>query len=174
MRHQIQTEQEWREWLHRQARRFSCCYDDADDLVQQTLLAFWQRFGYLPWEQRHLETMEYPQIRGWCYAKLHSLALDLKKQAHRQHEILILHDTQGGGEWLAAASDEEALIERLASGEFLASLPAYLRRVAKLYSQGYQYAEIAAHLGVSVGTVQGYLGRIKVLGRAFFGADGNK
>jgi hypothetical protein len=25
-----------------------------------------------------------------------------------------------------------------------------------------------------VGTVQGYLGRIKVLGRAFFGADGNK
>jgi DNA-directed RNA polymerase specialized sigma24 family protein len=81
---------------------------------------------------------------------------------------------KGGGEWLAAASDEEALIERLASGEFLASLPAYLRRVAKLYSQGYQYAEIAAHLGVSVGTVQGYLGRIKVLGRAFFGADGNK
>jgi hypothetical protein len=40
--------------------------------------------------------MEYPQIRGWCYAKLHSLALDLKKQAHRQHKILILYDTQGG------------------------------------------------------------------------------
>ena len=41
-------------------------------------------------------------------------------------------------------------------------------------AKGYRYTEIAAQLGVSVGTVQGYLGRIRALGRAFFGVDGNK
>jgi uncharacterized protein YerC len=80
----------------------------------------------------------------------------------------------GGGEWLAMANDEEALVERLALEAFLESLPCYLRRVAELYSEGYRYTEIAAQLGVSVGTVQGYLGRIRALGRAFFGVDGNK
>jgi|GEM_PF-2823529 DNA-directed RNA polymerase specialized sigma24 family protein len=43
MGHQMQTEQEWRAWLHRQALRFTCCHDEANDLVQQTLLAFWKR-----------------------------------------------------------------------------------------------------------------------------------
>ncbi len=79
-----------------------------------------------------------------------------------------------GGEWLAVASDEAVLVERLALEAFLESLPPYLRRVAELYSEGYRYGEIAAQLGVSVGTVQGYLGRIRALGRAFFGVDGNK
>ncbi len=79
-----------------------------------------------------------------------------------------------GGEWLVVASDEAVLVERFALEAFLESLPPYLRRVAELYSEGYRYGEIAAQLGVSVGTVQGYLGRIGALGRAFFGVDGNK
>jgi RNA polymerase sigma factor (sigma-70 family) len=173
MGHQMQTEQEWRAWLHRQALRFTCCHDEANDLVQQTLLAFWKRFGRLPWEQRHLETAEYQQICGWCCKKLRSLALDSQKRASYQHEMLILDDALRG-EWLVVASDEEALVERLGLEEFLASLPAYLRRVAELYNEGYRYTEITAQLGVSVGTVQGYLGRIRALGRAFFGVDGNK
>ena len=178
MGYQMQTEREWRAWLYRQAWCFTCSHDDAEDLVQQTLLAFWQRFGYLPWEQRYLGAIDYQQIRGWCYAKLRSQALDFKKQAYHQRELPILNDTRGRGgevgEWLAVASDEEALIERLAVEEFLTSLPTYLQRVAQMYNQGYEYAEIAARLGVSMGTVQGYLGRIKTLGRAFFGVDGNK
>lgn len=75
---------------------------------------------------------------------------------------------QRGGEWLAVVNDEEALVERIALDEFLAGLPAYLRQVAELYEAGYSYGEIAKRLGVSVGTVQGCLGRIGALGRAFF------
>jgi DNA-directed RNA polymerase specialized sigma24 family protein len=43
MKPKMQTESEWRAWLHRQAQRFNCCHDEADDLVQETLLAFWKR-----------------------------------------------------------------------------------------------------------------------------------
>jgi|FaiFalDrversion3_1042247.scaffolds.fasta_scaffold24653_2 hypothetical protein len=70
MKPKMQTESEWRAWLHRQAQRFNCCHDEADDLVQETLLAFWQRFGYLPWEQRWLEDSEYQRACGWCCQRL--------------------------------------------------------------------------------------------------------
>ncbi len=96
MKSKMQTESEWRAWLHRQAQRFTCCHDEAGDLVQETLLAFWQWFGSLPWEPRWLADSEYQRACGWCCQKLHSLAVDAHKRAFRQHEILILDDAQGG------------------------------------------------------------------------------
>lgn len=168
----MRTEEEWRRWLVQRAHGYTSCHDEADDLVQDTLLAYWQRFGCLPWE-RELDEAEYRQALGWCCHKLRSLAIDARKRACKRQEIMILDDVTGG-EWLAVVNDEEALVERIALDEFLATLPAYLRQVAELYEAGYSYGEIAERLGVSVGTVQGYLGRIGALGRAFFGIAGNK
>ncbi len=139
--------------------------------MQETLIAYWKRFGALPWE--HPEGGDsYEQAWAWCCLKVRSLALNRRNSAYHRYERLLLNDQQG--ESLAVVDEAEHSIERIAIGQFITSLPDYLRSVAVMYEAGYSYSEIAAHLGVSVGTVQGYLGRIQKLGRAFFGLDGNK
>ncbi len=172
MRSVSQTEERWRAWLYRQARCYTHCADTVEDWVQEVLVAFWQRFGLLPWEQVRDE--EERQQRGrWCRQKLRWLALDSHKCAYSQHERLTLEEI-GRGEGLAVAEVEAGCLERLAIEEFVGCLPGYLQRVAVLYNEGYSYKQIAQILGVSVGTVQGYLGRIRVLGQEFFGVPDNK
>jgi predicted transcriptional regulator len=58
--------------------------------------------------------------------------------------------------------------------QFFEHLPPYLRRVAVMYQEGYNYKEIAEALGVALGTVQRYIARIAQLGRIFFEIDDNK
>lgn len=172
MRSVSQTEEGWRAWLYRQARCYTHCADTAEDWVQETLLAFWQWFGLLPWEQvRHQE--EHSQRKRWCCQKLRWLALDTYKRAYGRHEQLILEEVRPEV-WLVGAEVEAGCLERLAIEQFAQSLPPYLQRIAVLYNAGYSYREIAEQIGVSVGTVQGYLGRIAVLGREFFGVLDNK
>ncbi len=167
----MHTEPEWRQWLMRKAVAYGFCEADAEDLVQACLHAFQRHFHFYPWEQR-LEGEALKTACGWCATKLHCLALDFLDKPARQRELLVL-DTKIG-EWLAISYPEEELLIRIAIEQFIDSLPAYLRRVASLYNLGYEYADIAVQLGISVGTVRQYMGRIKRLGQAFFGLDVHK
>lgn len=167
----MHSEDTWRQWLLRKALCFCHCEADADDLVQDCLHAFYRHFGFYPW-QRPMEGEELRSARAWCLCKLRSLAIDRAQQPHRQHELLLL-DTEVG-EYLAIDNPEEALLLRIAMKQFIASLPAYLKKVAVLYNRGYNYAEIAQALNKSVGVVQQYLQRVKRLGREFFGLEVNK
>lgn len=69
---------------------------------------------------------------------------------------------------------EEAWLQHIALEQFIASLPTYLQKVAVLYNEGYNCAEIAQALNKSVGVIRQYLQRIKRLGREFFGIEVNK
>ncbi|MFQ3611121.1 MAG: sigma factor, partial [Fimbriimonadales bacterium] len=68
MRFAFQTEEGWRAWLSRQARGYTRSADTAEDWVQETLLAFWQRFGRLPWEQV-CDEAECQRRGRWCRQK---------------------------------------------------------------------------------------------------------
>lgn len=165
------NEAAWRKALERKAEGYAANNEDVQDIVQETLVAYWQRFDALPWE--HLEESDtYRQAWGWCCLKIHSLALNRCNCAYSRYErLLIDHEA---GERLKVVEVQGDWIQQIALVQFIASLPDYLRVVAEMYESGYSYQEMAAHLGVSVGTVQGYLGRIRKLGRRFFGLDGNK
>lgn len=169
MQSEMRTEAEWRSRLCQQARCYTHCVDTAEDWVQETLLAFWHRFWMLPWEQIHDEAETHKRYR-WCCQKLRWLALDARKRAYSRHEQLIV-DSEG---FLAIDEIEADCSEKLAIEAFIETLPSYLQRVAELYSKGYSCREIARLLGVAVGTVQGYLGRIRVLGREFLGGMATK
>lgn len=164
-------ESAWRKALGQRAESLAANSEEAQDIVQETLTAYWKRFGALPWEHPEGDD-SYEQAWAWCCLKVRSLALNRRNCAYHRYERLLLNGQQG--ESLAVVDDVEHSIERIAIGQFITSLPDYLRSVAVMYEAGYSYSEIAARLGVSVGTVQGYLGRIQKLGRAFFGLDGNK
>ncbi len=167
----MHTEDAWRQWLAREASRFCTCASEADDLVQDCLYAFYRRFHFYPW-QHPMEPGEHRSARAWCLCKLQSLARDRAKQPYRRQELQLL-DTEIG-EYLAVDNPEEAWLQQIALEQFIASLPAYLQKVAVLYNQGYDYAEIAQALHKSVGVVGQYLQRIKRLGREFFGIEVNK
>ena len=166
----LSTEQQWRAWLTQQARRIVHCQDDAEDVVQDTLLAYWKRFGSLPWDEC-ADDAQLQRKCAWCCQKLRALALDLCRRAHRRYETLILNDDVRGGEQLAVADIQDTLLQQVALHEFLASLPMSLQRVAKLCSDGYSYVEIAEQLNVQVDTVKRYMARIRLLGQAFFGGS---
>lgn len=165
------TEYAWRQALRRKAKMDVFCHETVEDIVQETLIAFWQRTGLLPWEYPQ-GTECYKHAWVWCCLKVRSLIINKNALAYKRYERLLV-DAEGG-EQLAFVDDSDDWIKRLALEQFFAVLPDYLRAVAEMYEAGYTYREISAHIGVSVGTVQGYLGRIRKFGRAFFDAEGNK
>jgi RNA polymerase sigma factor (sigma-70 family) len=166
----MHTPSDWQAWLLRQARHYAVCEADANDLVQDCLHAYQRRFGRYPWEHAHTrEAIQH--ARCWCQQKIHSLAIDRAKQPCRQRERLLDADLC---EYLAGENPESDWIWCIAIQQFIDSLPPSLQKVAVLYNQGYEYAEIASALGLSAGSVKQYLQRIKQHGRAFFGLDVNK
>ena len=151
------NETAWRKALERKAARYAACTEEAQDIVQETLIAYWQRSGTLPWE--HLEESDtYRQAWRLCCLKVRSLTLNKHSCAYKRYEKLLVDSETG--ERLEVVDDSQERIQQIAIEQFIASLPDYLRAVAEMYESGYSYQEIAAHLGVSGGTVQGYLGRI--------------
>ena len=166
----MHTPSDWRAGLLQRAMHYAVCEADASDLVQDCLHAYQRRFGSYPWEHAHTqEDIQHAQC--WCQQKLRSLATDRATQPSRQCERLLGTELF---EYLAVENPEEDWIWHIAMQQFIDSLPTSLQKVAVLYNQGYEYAEIASALNLSVGSVKQYLQRIKRLGRAFFGLDVNK
>ncbi len=152
--------------LQRIARRWTNHTADAEDLAHECLYAYYQRFGDWPWENEPQHALR------WCRCKLRALAQDHAKRSQGRRAQVSLDAPECPP--VEAPRWEADLLDHLAMEQFLESLPAYLRRVARLYNAGYDYKAIAHSLGVSVGTVQGYLKRIARFGREFFGVDDHK
>ncbi len=166
----MHTPSDWQQWLLRRAMHYSVCEADASDLVQDCLHAYQRRFGSYSWEHAHTQA-DIQHACCWCQQKIHSLAIDRAKQPPRQRERLL---DACLCEYLAVENPEADWVMHIAILQFIDSLPTSLQKVAVLYNQGYEYAEIASALSLSVGSVKQYLQRIKRLGRAFFGLDVSK
>ncbi|GIV05195.1 MAG: hypothetical protein KatS3mg016_0770 [Fimbriimonadales bacterium] len=152
--------------LQRIARRWTNHTADAEDLAHECLYAYHQRFGDWPWENKPLHALR------WCRCKLRALAQDHAKRSYRRHAQVSLDAPECPP--IKAPRWEADLLDNLAMEQFVSSLPLYLQRVARLYDAGHNYKEIAHLLGVSIGTVQGYVKRIARFGREFFGVDDHK
>ena len=144
---------ECRGGVQRYARSLGIGASDAEDVVQETFLAL----------HRHLlRNGDRSNLRGWVFRVARNLTL--KRRARRGWSARIVF---AGGvvqeDRIDPASNPE---ERLLAGQrqsqlqaVLRALPGRDRQCLQLRAEGLRYREIAAVLGVSVGTVAGSLAR---------------
>ena len=115
---------------------------EAQDLVQETMLRAWREWG----------TLRHDDVGGWLHVVGLRLALDaLRRRRRRPWPV---RDTDGLAPDDTADPDLWVALGKLARGERAAVL---LHLV-----DGYSYAEIADRLGVPEGTVASWLSRGKV------------
>lgn len=120
----------------------------AEDVVQDVFLALF----------RHLRRGGAAHnLRGWLVQVSHSLALKHRERLARRHR----HESAGGWELAESVPDTgEDPAARLAAGEerqrlvgVFNALPEIDRQCLSLRAQGLRYREIAATLGISLGSV---------------------
>ncbi len=143
---------ECRGGMHRYARSLGIGFSDAEDVVQETFLAL----------HRHLlRDGDRSNLRGWVFRVTRNLAL--KRRARRRQSAPV--GLAGGvvEDRVDPASNPE---EQLLAGQrqshlqaVLRALPDRDRQCLQLRAEGLRYREIAAVLGVSVGTVASSLTR---------------
>ena len=143
---------ECRGGVQRYARSLGIGASDAEDVVQETFLAL----------HRHLlRNGDRSNLRGWVFRVARNLAL--KRRARRGGSARIVYAGGVVQDRIDPASNPE---ERLLAGQRQSQLQAVLRALPdrdrqclQLRAEGLRYREIAAVLGVSVGTVAGSLAR---------------
>lgn len=150
------SEHEWCQWLLGYARRRCRCDDDAHDLVQETLIAFFVKHReHLPWEWPN-------PIEAQCHA-LRLLRDKYAEYCRRQRGACSYEE-------LAAtvpdpAQSEEALYEQMHDAQLLALLTTRLsprqQTVLNLLREGYEQHEIAEQMHISLGAVKRYLHLIR-------------
>ncbi|KQV86108.1 RNA polymerase sigma factor [Pelomonas sp. Root1237] len=136
----------WLPRLHRYARSLRRNREDADDLVQDTLERAWSRAGL--WQG-------VGDMRGWLFSIMHNLHVDALRRGRL--DVVDL-DRQVLDIPVAAAQSERLALRDLHKA--VAALPVEQREVLLLLAvNGMAYAEIAAALGIPVGTVMSRLSR---------------
>ena len=133
--------------LRRYARGLSSDRTRADDLVQDTLERAWGRFSL--WQRRG-------DVRAWMFGIMHNRFID---QLRTQRNAL----EQSAGDALPEAPDRATQSDRLEVRDLdraLQRLPAEQRAVLLLVGvEEMSYSQVAAVLGVPVGTVMSRLSR---------------
>jgi RNA polymerase sigma-70 factor (ECF subfamily) len=146
--------------LRRSARRLSRSAEDADDLVQETLLRVWARMAMTA--QGGSDAAPVSDLRAYAFATLRNRA-KRRSPSHLSDEALV--------ETLAAPPDTApahlAMRDALAALDALPSDQARLLRMRAL--EGRSYAEIAARTGLPLGTVTSRLARGRAALRAKLG-----
>ncbi len=143
--------------LRRSARRLSRSVEDADDLVQDTLLRVWARLAMA----RAGATDQAPvtDLRAYAFATLRNCARtrgagvlpspSAPQDAH--HAAEALQDARADTEGQMAATEAMAALD---------ALPEDQRTLLRLrVLEGLSYAEIAAQTGLPLGTVTSRLSR---------------
>ncbi len=129
-----------RSWLRDQAM--------ADDLVQDCLERAVGR-----WRQRRGT-----EVRPWVYAILHNLLVDHKRQHVRRGTAVPLHLVDDVA--LGRPADQDAGLHHRDLLRALDALPEEQRTVLLLISvEGLSYGEVAAVVGVPLGTVMSRISR---------------
>jgi RNA polymerase sigma-70 factor (ECF subfamily) len=136
------------------ARRFSASIDDAQDLVQDVFL--WV------WEQRHALEVR-GSLRAYLYTAVRHRAFDVRKRNDAEAaRITAVHADGGvpamghGAAMADSALERHEIASRLAAA--FATLPPRAREVALLrWQDGLSHAEIAAVMGIALGTVKNHL-----------------
>ncbi|PWK62806.1 sigma-70 family RNA polymerase sigma factor [Roseicyclus mahoneyensis] len=143
--------------LRRSARRLSRSVEDADDLVQDTLLRVWARLAMA----RAGATDQAPvtDLRAYAFATLRNCArtrgagpLSAPADTHDAHEAAeALPDDRANPEGQLAATEAMAALD---------ALPEDQRALLRLrVLDGLSYAEIATATGLPMGTVTSRLSR---------------
>ena len=121
--------------------------DDADDAVQEGMLAAW----------RAIERFDPARpFRPWLMRIVVNAALDARRRGKVRHAEPIAETMPSGG--LGPDRMAEASLLRARIDEGLAALPERQRIALVLFdAEGWGHAEIAATLGVPEGTVRSYV-----------------
>jgi len=155
----MSTEQQWRARLMKRARGLGLCEEDAEDLVQDVLLAFWLRHARtLPWEYPDGKVAE-----QHCLRLLRDKHAERKRRKSTQREVL---QSELEGRWeYAIVQTESEMLEQVHCTELLSRLCLALsprqRPILALLEQGCTEQEIAQRLAVSEGTVKSQVNRIR-------------
>lgn len=129
------------------ARRMLGDANEAEDLVHDVMMAAWRDAErYQP---------DRASVRSWLCMRLRSRALDRLRSARvRRSESLDDHP-RGADGYAAPASTHDASGDEARLHAVLADLAAPQRQVLELaYFQGLSSSEIAARLGIPIGTVK--------------------
>ena len=139
--------EQFRNPLLRYSRSFGICTHDAEEVIQEVFLALF----------RHLQLgRSRKNLRGWIFRVTHNLAL---KQRYMNQG---LRDRLDDGETIAeeqldpAPNPEEHLSGAQRRRRLLAvvnALPETEQNCLRLRAEGLRYREIAAVLGISLGSV---------------------
>ena len=147
--------------LRQVAQRILRCPEQADDAVQDALVALWKR------------AERPPELRGWLvktviHRSLHRRRTELRRQRWEDEAAVALDVTCP----LCDPEEEFARREWLEVVEAaLSSLASEQQEVIRLRSHGLEYDEIAHALGVPIGTVRSRLNRARRALRSQLAAD---
>jgi len=121
--------------------------DDADDAVQEGMLAAWRAID------RFDRTRPF---RPWLMRIVVNAALDARRRGRVRHAEPIVETLESGGLGPDRVAEASLLRVRLEAG--LATLPERQRIALLLFdAEGWGHADIAATLGVPEGTVRSYV-----------------
>ncbi len=139
--------------LQRSARRLARSGEDADDLVQDTLLRVWSRMAMI--SEGHPEAAPIEDLRAYAFATL-------RHRAFARYSIARPVEDGAETESIAAprGSDGVARLACAEALEALADLPPEQQVLLQLRAMdGMSYAQIARKTGLPLGTVTSRLAR---------------
>ncbi|NKX45801.1 RNA polymerase sigma factor [Roseicyclus persicicus] len=137
--------------LRRAARRLARSAEDADDLVQDTLLRVWARLAMARRGQD--DAAPVADLRAYAFATL-------RNRARTRPAGLTPHPAGEGAACADPRADPAARIAATEALRALDALPQSQRRLMRLRAiEGLSYAEIAAETGLALGTVTSRLSR---------------
>jgi len=147
--------------LRRTARRLSRSYDDADDLVQETLLKVWSRLAMT--QTGHSDATPIDDLRAYAFATLRNSARSRPAPP----------PGDGKTDACNTASRDSPAETHIAASEVmraLTGLPDDQQSLLRMRAiDGMSYAEIVAATGLPIGTVTSRLSRGRKALRAALG-----
>lgn len=133
--------------------------DDAEEVVQQTMINLWEK-------SRTLEITT--SLKSYLYRSVHNAALNKLRQSKVRHLYAVekVYEGEAVAEQASHKVIKSELEQQIAAS--IEKLPEQCRMVFKLSRfEEMKYAEIAAHLNISVKTVENHMGKALKLMRGY-------